>query len=113
MTVKQPNNPGDFVALRADRGSVANLQGVAAVVPRDELRDGLPGGPASSTADLRNVVPFARARRSESSAPSVVISSQDRLLPRLPPDRSWLQGMLILGSLVIHGGAFYAFWQEP
>jgi hypothetical protein len=40
MTVQQPNNPGDFVALRADRGSVANLQGVAAVVPRDGLLGG-------------------------------------------------------------------------
>ena len=59
MTVQQPNNPGDFVALRADRGSVANLQGVAAVVPRDGLTD----GSASAAADLSNVVAFARARR--------------------------------------------------
>ena len=65
MTVQQPNNPGDFVALRADRGSVANLQGVAAVVPRDGLLDGLLGGTASSRADLSNVIAFARARPME------------------------------------------------
>jgi len=113
MTVQQPNNPGDFVALRADRGSVANLQGVAAVVPRDGLLDGLLGGTASSRADLSNVIAFARARRGDSSAPPVVISPQDRPAPLLPGGRSWLQGVLILCSLVIHGGAFYAFWQEP
>ena len=109
MTVQQPNNPGDFVALRADRGSVANLQGVAAVVPRDGLTD----GSASATTDLNNVVAFSRARRADSSAPPVVISSQDRPAPLLPGGRSWLQGVLILCSLIIHGGAFYAFWQEP
>jgi len=107
MTVQQPNNPGDFVALRADRGSVANLQGVAAVEPRDRLTDG------SAAADLGNVIAFARARRGDSSAPPVVISPQDRPAPQLPPGRSWLQGALILCSLIIHGGAFYAFWQEP
>jgi protein TonB len=112
MTVQQPNNPGDFVALRADRGSVANLQGVAAVVPRGELL----AGSASSAADLGapgNVVAFARARRGDSSAPPVVISPQDRPAPLLPPGRPWLQGVLILCSLIIHGGTFYAFWQEP
>ena len=113
MTVQQPNNPGDFVALRADRGSVANLQGVAAVVPRDGLLDGLLGGTASSRADLSNVIAFARARRGDSSAPPVVISPQDRPAPLLPGSRSWLQGVLILCSLIIHGGVFYAFWQEP
>jgi len=113
MTVQQPNNPGDFVALRADRGSVVNLQGVAAVVPRDGLLDGLLGGTASSRADLSNVIAFARARRADSSAPPVVISPQDRPAPLLPGGRSWLQGVLILCSLIIHGGAFYAFWQEP
>ena len=113
MTVQQPNNPGDLVAIRADRGSVANLQGVAAVVPRDGLLDGLLGGTASSRADLSNVVAFARARRADSSAPPVVISPQDRPAPLLPGGRSWLQGVLILCSLIIHGAAFYAFWQEP
>ena len=109
MTVQQPNNPGDFVALRADRGSVANLQGVAAVVPRDGLAD----GSVSAAADLSNVIAFARARRGDSSAPPVVISAQNRPAPLLPGGRSWLQGVLILCSLIIHGGAFYAFWQEP
>jgi protein TonB len=113
MTVQQPTNPGDLVALRADRGNVANLQGVAAVAPRDGLLDGLLGGSASSAANLGNVVAFARARRGESSAPQVVISPQDRPAPLLPPGRPWLQGVLILCSLIIHGGAFYAFWQEP
>ena len=109
MTVQQPNNPGDLVAFRADRGSVANLQGVAAVVPLD----GLLGGTASSTADLSNVVAFARARRGDASAPPIVISPQDRSAPLLPPGKSWLQGALILGSLIVHGGAFYLLWQEP
>jgi periplasmic protein TonB len=113
MTVQQPNNPGDFVALRADRGSVANLQGVAAVVPRDGLLEELRGESASSAANLGNVVAFARARRGDSSAPPVVIRTQDRPAPVLPPGRPWLQGVLILCSLIIHGGAFYAFWQEP
>jgi protein TonB len=82
-------------------------------VPRDELLDGVRGGTASSTANLGNVVAFARARRGDSSAPPVVITLQDRPLPRLPLGRPWLQGVLLLCSLVIHGGAFYAFWQEP
>jgi periplasmic protein TonB len=103
------SNPADLVATRADRGNVANLQGVAAVAPCD----GLLGGSASSTANLGNVVAFARARRGDSSAPPVVISPQDRPAPLLPPGRPWLQGVLILCSLIIHGGAFYAFWQEP
>jgi protein TonB len=106
MTVQQPNRPGDFVALRADRGSVANLQGVAAVVPREGSTD----GSASGAADLSNVVAFARARRGDSNAPPVVISPQDRLVPLLPGG-PWLLGVLC--SLIIHGGAFYAFWQEP
>jgi periplasmic protein TonB len=109
MTIRQPNNPGDFVALRADRGSVATLQGVAAVVARDALAN----GPASAAADLSNVIAFARARCGDSSAPPVVISPQDRPAPLWPPGRPWLRGVLILCSLIIHGGAFYAFWQEP
>src|SRR5262249_31192821 len=112
MTAQQPNNPGDFVALHAERGSVADLQGVAAVVPRDGLPDGFLGGSAGA-ADLSNVVAFARARRGDASAPPVVIKPQDRPAPLLPTGRSWLQGVLILCSLIIHGGAFYTFWQDP
>jgi periplasmic protein TonB len=113
MTIQQPNNPGDFVALRADRGSVANLQGVAAVVPRDDLaHESCSGvaGPTSAAADLSNVIAFARARRGDSSAPPVVISPQDRPESSLS-GRHWLLGVLC--SLIMHGGAFYAFWQEP
>src|SRR5262245_16324125 len=106
-------NPADLVATRADRGNIANLQGVAAVAPRDGLLDGLLGGSACSAANLGNVVAFARARRGDASAPPVVISPQDRSAPVLPPGRPWLHGVLILCSLIIHGGAFYAFWQEP
>jgi periplasmic protein TonB len=43
----------------------------------------------------------------------VLISPQDRPVPLLPLGRSWLQGVLLLCSLIIHGGAFYASWQEP
>jgi len=107
------SNPADLVATRADRGNVANVQGIAAVAPRDGLLDGLLGGSASSAANLGNVVAFARARRGDPSAPPVVISPQDRPAPLLQPGRPWLQGVLILCSLIIHGGAFYAFWQEP
>src|SRR5262245_37466865 len=99
----------DLVATRADRGNVANVQGIAAVAPRDGLLDGLLGGSASSAANLGNVVAFARARRGDPSAPPVVISLQDRPAPLLQPGRPWLQGVLILCSLIIHGGAFYAF----
>jgi len=105
MTVQQPNNPGDFVALRADRGSVANLQGVAAVVPRDGLTD----RSVSAAADLSNVIAFARTRRSDSIV-SPVVSAQDRPVALLP-GRPWLLGVLC--SLIVHGGAFYALWQEP
>jgi periplasmic protein TonB len=112
MTVQQPNNPGDFVALRADRGSVANLQGVAAVAPPDDLAHGSSSvaGSTSAATDLSNVVAFARARRGDSNAPPVVISPQDRLVPLLP-GRPWLLGVLC--SLIVHGGAFYALWHEP
>jgi len=106
MTVQQPNNPGDFVALRADRGSVADLQGVAAVVARDGSTD----QSASAAADLSNVIAFARTRRSDASAPPVVISQRDRPVPLLPGSR-WLLGVLC--SFILHGGAFYALWQEP
>jgi protein TonB len=108
MTAHHPTNPGDLFAARAGRGNVANLQGVAAVARWDGWTDG-----SASAANLGNVVPFERARRGDSSAPPVVISAQDRPVPRLPPGRPWLQGVLILCSLIIHGGAFYAFWQEP
>ena len=111
MTVQQPNNPGDFVALRADRGSVANLQGVAAVVPRDGLLE----RSASAAADLSNVIAFARGRRGapESNAPPVTIAPQDRPAPPLPGGRSRLQALVLICSLIVHGGLFYAFWQEP
>ena len=81
MTVRQPNNPGDFVALRVDRGNVANLQGVAAVAQYDDSKV-----PRSLAADLSNVVPFARLRRgaAESSAPHVTISPDDRPAPLSP-----------------------------
>ena len=111
MTVQKPSNPGDLVALRADRGSLANLQGVAAVVPRDVSLGG--AADLGNVGDLGNVIAFARARRGDSSAPPVVISAQDRPAPPLPDGRSWLQGVLILCSLIVHGGAFYALWQEP
>jgi hypothetical protein len=64
--------------------------------------------------DLDNVIAFARARRGDlPSAPPIVISAQDRPASPLPGGRSWLQGVLILCSLIVHGGAFYALWQEP
>jgi periplasmic protein TonB len=105
------SNPADLVATRADRGNVANLQGVAAVAPRDEFT-----APFSPAADLSNVVPFARLRRgpaAESSAPQVVISPTDRLAPLPPGTKSWPQPLLLTVSLIVHGGVSYLFWQEP
>jgi protein TonB len=109
MTAHNPTNTGDPFAARAARGNVANLQGIAAVARWDNPAD----GPASAVADLSNVIAFARARRGDSSAPPVVIMAQDRPAPSLPGGRRWLHGVLILCSLIVHGGAFYALWQEP
>jgi protein TonB len=113
MTAQRPTNSGDLFAARASCGNVASLQGVAAVVRWDGLPDGSASAAELRASNLGNVVAFARAHRADSSAPPVVISPQDRPAPLLPGGRSWLQGVLILCSLIIHGGAFYAFWQEP
>src|SRR5262245_1564786 len=74
------------------------------------FRDG-----ASAAGDLSNVIPFARARRTatEPYAPPVIVNSADR--PALPPPGSkrWLQALLLMSSLILHGGVLYLFWQEP
>jgi protein TonB len=112
MTGQQRSNPGDLVATRADRGNVAILHDVAAVVPRDDL-----AVPLSPEADLSNVIPFARVRRggepSGPSAPPVIVSPADRPAPPLSGTKPWLQAVLVMCSLIVHGGLFYAFWQEP
>lgn len=74
------------------------------------LRDG-----ASAAVDLSNVIPFTRARRAggEPSAPLVTINPADRAARIVPPTKSWLQALLLLISLIAHGGVFYLFWQEP
>jgi periplasmic protein TonB len=74
------------------------------------VRDG-----ASSTVDLSNVIPFARARRAgaEHYAPPVTINPADRLAPLVPGTRSWLRALLLLISLLAHSSLFYLFWQEP
>lgn len=110
MTGQQQNNPGDLVATRADRGSVAILHDVVAVVPRDDLV-----GSASPAADLSNVIPFTRARRgtSEASVPPVTVNPADRPAPPLAGTKPWLQAVLVVVSLIVHSGLFYAFWQEP
>ena len=108
MTVQHPSNHGDLVAIRADRGNVASLQGVA-VAPRDN-----PVGPLAP--DLSKVVPFARPRRgagTESNAPGVMISPAERPAPLLPGGRPWLQALLLTISLIVHGGVLYLFWREP
>jgi protein TonB len=113
MTAQRPTNSGDLFAARADRGNLANLQDVVAVVRWDGFADGSASGADLRASDLGNVVAFARIHRSDSSAAPVIIGLQDRPAPPLPGGRSWLQSVLILCSLIIHGGAFYAFWQEP
>jgi protein TonB len=73
------------------------------------LRDGV-----SSTADLSNVIPFTRARRTgaEPYAPPVIVNPTDRPAPLLPGTRPWPQALLVMGSLMLHGGLFYALLQE-
>src|SRR5215510_2694515 len=70
---------------------------------------------ASAAVDLGNVIPFTRARRAgaEPSAPPVTINPADRPARLVPPSRSRLQALLLLISLIAHGGVFYLFWQEP
>jgi len=73
------------------------------------------GDSASSAADLSNVIPFARARRTgaESYAPPVIVNPADRPAPLLPTGRPWLRALLVMCSLIVHGGMLYLFWQEP
>jgi len=74
------------------------------------FRDG-----ASAAADLSNVIPFARARRTgaEPYTPPVIVNTADRPAPLPPPIRPWLRAVLVMCSLIMHGGVLYLFWQEP
>jgi periplasmic protein TonB len=74
------------------------------------FRDG-----ASAAADLSNVIPFARARRAgaEPYTPPVIVNAADRPAPLPPPIRPWLRAVLVMCSLIMHGGVLYLFWQEP
>src|SRR5262250_1767892 len=69
----------------------------------------------SSAADLCNVIPFARARRisAEPHAPPVIVKPGDRPAPLPRGTRRWLQGLLVVLSLIAHGGVLYLFWQDP
>jgi protein TonB len=69
----------------------------------------------SSTVDLSNVIPFARARRAdaEAYAAPVTINPVDRPAPLVPGSGSWLRALLLLISLLAHSSLFYLFWQEP
>src|SRR5262249_48254973 len=73
-------------------------------------RDGV-----SSGADLGNVIPFARARRTgaEPYALPVIVNPTDRPAPLLPGTKGSLQALLVVGSLALHGGLLYLLWQEP
>jgi protein TonB len=70
---------------------------------------------ASSAADLSKVIPFARARRTgaEPYAPPVIVKPADRPAPLPRATKPWLQGLLVVLSLIAHGGVLYLFWQEP
>jgi protein TonB len=74
------------------------------------FRDG-----ASSALELSNVIPFTRARRAgvEPHTPSVSLTPADRPAPLMPGNGSWLRALLLLISLVGHGGLLCLFWQEP
>ena len=92
MTLQSQTRSGELVATRA-------------------FRDG-----ASVAADLRNVLPFARARRTgaEPYAPPVIVSPTDRPAPLLPGSKRWLQPLLVVCSLIAHSGLLlYLLWQEP
>jgi periplasmic protein TonB len=69
----------------------------------------------SSAADLSNVIPFARARRTgaEPYAPPVIVKPADRPAPLLPGSKRWPRALLVVCSLIMHGGLLYLFWQEP
>jgi periplasmic protein TonB len=73
------------------------------------------GDSSSSAADLSNVIPFARARRvgAEPYSPPVIVNPADRPAPLPSGRKRWLQALLVMGSLVVHGGMLYALWQEP
>ncbi len=107
MTGRQHSSLGDLVALRTqDPDSVEDL---AAAVVR------APDPSSSPAADLSNVIPFARARRTgaESSMPPVTIRADDR--PAAPPPAAGArrQFALVACSIAIHSVLFYAFWQQP
>src|SRR5262245_27043892 len=69
----------------------------------------------SSAADLSNVIPFARARRTgaEPYAPPVIVKVADRPAPLLPGSKRWPRALLVVCSLIMHGGILYLFWQQP
>jgi periplasmic protein TonB len=91
MTGQSQTRSGELVATRA-------------------FRDG-----ASAVADLSNVIPFARARRTgaEPYAPPVIVKPAERPAPLPPASRRWLQALLVVCSLIMHGGLLYLFWQDP
>ena len=74
------------------------------------FRDG-----AASAADLSNVIPFARARRTnvEPYAPPVIVKPAERPAPLPPGSKRWLQVLLVVCSLIMHGSILYLFWQDP
>src|SRR5438270_501106 len=96
MTGQLKTRSGELVATRA--------------VHDGKAHDGI-----SSAVDLGNVIPFARARRAgaEPHAPPVIVNPANRPAPLPPGSGPWLQALLVMGSLIAHGGVFYLLWQEP
>src|SRR5215468_10277396 len=91
MTGQSQTRSGELVATRAFRDAI------------------------SSAADLSNVIPFARARRTgaEPYALPVMVNPADRPAPIPPGTNRWLHGLLVVLSLIVHGGVLYLFWQDP
>jgi len=79
------------------------------------FRDGKAHDGMSSAVDLSNVIPFTRARRAgaEPQAPPVIVNPADRPAPLPPVSRRWLRALLVMGSLIAHGGLLCLLWQEP
>ena len=90
MTGQSQTRSGELVATRAFRDAI------------------------SSAADLSNVIPFARARRTgaEPYALPVMVNPADRPAPIPPGTNRWLHGLLVVLSLIVHGGVLYLFWQD-
>ncbi|MGH6771528.1 MAG: TonB family protein [Xanthobacteraceae bacterium] len=101
------NIPPRTGEIAADRDRVASPHGAALVARRDTPFD-------SAAADLSNVVPFARPRRTPShETPPLTAAAQDRAAAPMPLTSMKLQAAVLAASLALHGVILAAFLQQP